>query len=95
MGERRAKRGVGNQLGSIRGPEALRLFLRILREEGFLLMYPGRHPRTDAHKLALRLSETRIFREEDILEFEKYILNFLEDEPLDGGTSEPAQHATS
>ena len=84
MAERSGNRAARSSTSSVRGPEALRLFLKVLREEGFLLMYPGRHPRTDAHNLALRLADARIFRENDILEFEKHILNFLEDKPLDG-----------
>lgn len=89
---REDKRGTGGTGGSIRGPEALRIFLRILREEGFLLMYPGQNPKADARLLALRLAKTGIFRQNDILEFEIYILKFLKDEPLDssqGSESEP------
>lgn len=83
MAEHPEKRSAVVGEGSLRGPEALRLFLQLLREEGFLLMYPGKHPRADAHNLALRLAEKRIVRKADISEFERHILNFLEDSPLE------------
>lgn len=86
MSERRT-RGSSVESG-LRGPEALRMFLRALRDEGFLLMYPGQHPRTDSHRLVLRLVELRIIRDADALEFEKHVLNFLDDAPMEPATSE-------
>ena len=77
------RRELDNNLASnnIRGPEALRLFLKTLREEGFLIMYPGKNPKEDAHNLALKLAEKRVFRGSDIGDFENHLLRFLEDDP--------------